>query len=233
MVVLQRLGLPDESVSPVAWADLDRAVRPDHLTSLWIPRLAPPVGAELIGFWELVRTLRERCPWDRAQTPHSLRRYLLEESYEVLDALDRLDPDDGRGADDVADELGDLLFQVVFHAVIAEESGWFTLADVAAGIHRKLVRRHPHVVRGRSPAPPATPVPPATSAPSCATGTTSSARSGRRRWPPVRRPRRTRRRGPSTACPGPCLRSPTRPSSSAGPPPPATTPTPVSPRCGR
>jgi tetrapyrrole methylase family protein/MazG family protein len=145
VVVLQRLGLPDESVSAVGWAELDRAVQPDHLTSLWIPRLAPAVGAELVGFWELVRTLREQCPWDRAQTPHSLRRYLLEESYEVLDALDRLDPDDGAGAEDVADELGDLLFQVVFHSVIAQERGWFTLADVAAGINEKLVRRHPHV----------------------------------------------------------------------------------------
>ena len=177
-----------------------------------------------------MRTLRERCPWDRAQTPHSLRRYLLEESYEVLDALDRLDPDDGRGADDVADELGDLLFQVVFHAVIAEESGWFTLADVAAGIHASSCAATP-TSSGTLPAPPATDA--GEWAPSCATGTTSSARSGRRRRPPVRRPPRTRRRDPSTACPGPCLRSPTRPSSSAGPPPPATTPTPISPRCGR
>jgi len=69
VVVLQRLGLAEESLTSVAWDDLDRTVRPDHLTCLWIPELRPPVAAELMRFWELVRTLRERCPWDRQQTP--------------------------------------------------------------------------------------------------------------------------------------------------------------------
>ena len=90
VVVLQRLGLADEAVFPVAWDELDREVRPDHLTCLWIPSLARPPGTDVLGFEELVHTLRRRCPWDRSQTHASLRRYLVEEAYEVLDVLDRL-----------------------------------------------------------------------------------------------------------------------------------------------
>ena len=148
VTVLQRLGLPDEARFDVAWEDLDRSFTPDHLTSLWIPELAAPVASELARFVELVDTLRERCPWDAEQTHHSLTRHLLEESYEVLDALEHLPAD--AEADDpayahVEEELGDLLFQVVFHARIAAETGAFTLADVARTVHDKLVGRHPHV----------------------------------------------------------------------------------------
>jgi tetrapyrrole methylase family protein/MazG family protein len=145
VVVLQRLGLPDESVRTVAWDDLDREVQPDHLTSLWIPQLAEPVAAELARFHELVRTLRAECPWDREQTHASLMRHLLEETYEVLEALEHVDEATGEGFEDLEEELGDLLFQVVFHSVIAAEEGQFTLADVARGIHDKLRARHPHV----------------------------------------------------------------------------------------
>jgi tetrapyrrole methylase family protein/MazG family protein len=145
VVVLQRLGLPDESIVELAWDDLDRAVTPDHLTSLYIPTLAEPVGAELVRFAELVRTLREQCPWDQEQTHQSLRQYALEETYEVLEAIDALDEDDEASIAHLEEELGDLLFQVYFHATIATQEGWFTLADVARGIHDKLYRRHPHV----------------------------------------------------------------------------------------
>jgi tetrapyrrole methylase family protein/MazG family protein len=144
VTVLQRLGLPEEAVFAVAWEDLDRSVDPDHLTCLWIPRLAPPVGAELVRFDSLVRTLRASCPWDREQTHHSLTRHLLEETYEVLEAIEALGPS-YEGAAHLEEELGDLLFQVFFHARLATEEGLFTLADVARGIHDKLVHRHPHV----------------------------------------------------------------------------------------
>jgi tetrapyrrole methylase family protein/MazG family protein len=144
VIVLQRLGLPDESVRPVEWADLDRAVAPDHLTSLWIPALASPVAGELVRFDELVHTLRQRCPWDREQTHQSLTRHLLEETYEVLEAIDGLGAD-FEGADHLEEELGDLLFQVVFHATLAAEEGLFDLSDVARRIRLKLVHRHPHV----------------------------------------------------------------------------------------
>ncbi len=139
VVVLYHLGLADERVSTVAWADLDREVRPDHLTTLWIPVLGAPVAGEVARFAELVRTLRARCPWDREQTHQTLSRHLVEETYEVLDAIDGGDPDH------LEEELGDLLFQVVFHATLAAEEGEFTLADVARRVHDKLVGRHPHV----------------------------------------------------------------------------------------
>ncbi len=79
------------------------------------------------------------CPWDREQTHQSLRTYLLEEAYEVLEALDT--GDDAK----LAEEMGDLLLQIVFHSQIAQEQGRFTVAEVIRGIHDKMIRRHPHV----------------------------------------------------------------------------------------
>lgn len=149
-VVLQRLGLDDEAVFEVEWAELDRSFDADHLTSVYIPELAEPVAAELARFDELVRVLRERCPWDREQTHASLRRHLLSEAHELLEALDARashpDSEVVADADDLLEEeLGDLLFQVGFHSRLAAERGAFTLADVARRIHDKLVARHPHV----------------------------------------------------------------------------------------
>lgn len=151
VTVLQRLGGPDESIFEVDWTDLDRNVAADHLTSLYIPQLATPVAAEFARFDELVRRLRQDCPWDAEQTHASLRRYLLEESYETLEALDSLA--DGTDSPveladryaDLEEELGDLLYQVFFHSILATEQGWFTVADVARRIHDKLYERHPHV----------------------------------------------------------------------------------------
>ena len=79
------------------------------------------------------------CPWDREQTPASIRKHTLEETYEVLDAIERGDPGD------LCEELGDLLLQVLFYAQMAAEQGEFGMAEVLAGLNRKLVRRHPHV----------------------------------------------------------------------------------------
>ena len=145
VTVLHHLGLPDESVRVVRWDDLDREVEPDHLTSLYIGELAAPVGRELVRLAEVMRTLREQCPWDREQTHASLTRYLLEESYEVLEAVEHLERGDDGAYDHLEEELGDVLLQVFFHSVIAAEAGAFTLADVARGITDKMVRRHPHV----------------------------------------------------------------------------------------
>ncbi|MBV8297320.1 MAG: MazG family protein [Acidimicrobiia bacterium] len=149
VMVLQHLGLPDQTIRTVAWDDLDREVEADHLTSLYLPVGSPPIAAEVARFAELVRTLRERCPWDREQTHRTLTRHLLEETYEVLEAIENLDEPGGarylESAAHLEEELGDLLFQVVFHATLAAEEGSFTLADVADGIHDKLVHRHPHV----------------------------------------------------------------------------------------
>jgi tetrapyrrole methylase family protein/MazG family protein len=139
VTVLQRLGLPDEAVFEVPWAELDRAFEPDHLTTLFVPGLASPVATALVRFAELVRTLRAECPWDREQTHRTLTRHLLEETYETLEAIEAGDPEH------LCEELGDVLFQVFFHATLGAEAGEFDLADVARGIHDKLVRRHPHV----------------------------------------------------------------------------------------
>lgn len=120
-------------------------------TSVYVP--ASPRPSALKAFVDLVEVLRGPggCPWDARQTHHSLTRHLLEEAYEVLEAIDGLGPEAPGGELDPAayakleEELGDLLFQVAFHATLAKEAGAFTFEDVARGIHDKLVGRHPHV----------------------------------------------------------------------------------------
>ena len=99
------------------------------------------VGEELTRLVELTAHLRgpDGCPWDRAQDYDSVKGLLLEEAYEVIDAVN------ARDFDAIEDELGDLLFQVVFYSRLAEEERCFTLEDVAKRVHAKLVRRHPHV----------------------------------------------------------------------------------------
>lgn len=96
---------------------------------------------EVERLMEIMYKLRseEGCPWDREQDHHSLKPYLLEETYEVLEAIDEDD------MEHLKEELGDLLLQIVFHSVIAEERGEFSFSEVVRGIADKLVRRHPHV----------------------------------------------------------------------------------------
>jgi tetrapyrrole methylase family protein / MazG family protein len=107
----------------------------------------PPSGRDkLAGKWfEKLVALQARlrapqgCPWDREQTHESLRKFLVEETYEVLDAMEKGD------AREFSSELGDLLLQIVFHSILAEETGRFTISDVIESVHTKMVRRHPHV----------------------------------------------------------------------------------------
>src|SRR3954447_20254118 len=113
---------------------------------------APASGEPLLEFLTVMRRLRVECPWKREQTHRSLARYLLEETHETLEAIDT-------GAstgdwDHLREELGDLLLQVYFHSVIPEESGAFTVDDVARGITENMHRRNPHVF-GPEPADPA------------------------------------------------------------------------------
>jgi XTP/dITP diphosphohydrolase len=96
-------------------------------------------GEPLLDFHADMTRLRRDCPWKREQTHRSLARYLQEEAYEVLEAIDTGD------TDHLLEELGDLMLQVYFHAVIAEEAGEFTLDDVARGIAEKMRQRNPHV----------------------------------------------------------------------------------------
>lgn len=154
VVVLQRLGTDEERIFEVEWPDLDREVEADHLTTLFIPELAAPVGYQLARSVEMMRRLRRDCPWDQTQTHRSLRKYLIEEAYEVLDAIDDLDGDENTdgaaeldidGYADLEEELGDLWFQILFHCELASEAGQFTLAEVAEGLTDKMISRHPHV----------------------------------------------------------------------------------------
>ena len=159
--VLHHLGLESERVEQVRAGDLARWEPVDHLTSLYIPEMAEAPAAELVRFGELVATLRAECPWDRTQTHRSLRRHLLEEVYEVLEAIDGL-PEPaapggataaGEGYEHLEEELGDLLFHVFFHATLAAEQGQFTLGDVVRQVDAKLRRRHPHVFGPSAGAP--------------------------------------------------------------------------------
>ncbi len=116
----------------------------DHLTSMFVPALPATEAARAPATIHRISARLRRedgCPWDRKQTHASLREAVLEEAYEVVDAIDTGSPDD------LAEELGDLLLQVGLHAQLAEEAGEFTASDVHEAVNRKLVRRHPHVFR--------------------------------------------------------------------------------------
>jgi len=120
---------------------LDRMTM-DHLTTLYVPAL--PKELRKKSFDDLVHVMsrlraEDGCPWDREQTHQSLKRYLIEECYEVIDAIDDDD------IDELCEELGDVLLQVVFHSQIEAEEGMFTIQDVIESIVNKLIRRHPHV----------------------------------------------------------------------------------------
>ncbi len=139
VTLVHSAGTPDERTLTVPLYELDRQLDVAHLTTLYAPPLPQPGSLE--GFQETIARLRapDGCPWDQEQTHQSLRSNLLEETYEVLAALDR----DDVGA--LREELGDLLLQIVLHAQIAVEAGEFSLADVIAAIDAKIKRRHPHV----------------------------------------------------------------------------------------
>jgi tetrapyrrole methylase family protein / MazG family protein len=139
VVLVHGAGTADETLERVALYEMDHSDKIGHLTSLYVPPLPQPGSFE--RFQETIAHLRapEGCPWDRKQTHQSLREYLLEEAYEVLEALDADDPDALR------EELGDLLLQIVLHSQIAVEAGEFHMADVLATVNAKMIERHPHV----------------------------------------------------------------------------------------
>jgi len=136
---LHHLNLPDESVGPLTQED---AARADHLTTLVIDGLR---GKDpLAKVRSTAKRLRTACPWDAQQTHASLSRHLLEEAHEVVEAIDELEASD-EGDVHLAEELGDVLLQVLMHSIIADERGAFSLDDIAAGLDAKLIARHPHV----------------------------------------------------------------------------------------
>lgn len=140
--IVTAAGSSQECIKKVALYELDHETGFDNLTSVYIP----PVPKELLrqtfpSLRETVRTLRgpAGCPWDQSQTHQSLKKNLLEETQELLEALD------GEDDDHLIEELGDVLLQVVFHAQIGEDEGFFNMDDVIRGLNEKLIRRHPHV----------------------------------------------------------------------------------------
>ncbi|WP_270182899.1 nucleoside triphosphate pyrophosphohydrolase [Alkalihalobacillus sp. CinArs1] len=143
VTVLQAAGSKEEKVTSVPLFELDRTVEVNNLTAVYVP----PVQEEALLYrdfsWlrQVVATLRgpEGCPWDKKQTHESLKKYLLEESYEVIEAIDSGD------VDHLAEELGDVLLQVMLHAQIGEDEGMFSVDDVIYYLNEKLIRRHPHV----------------------------------------------------------------------------------------
>ena len=132
-------GTNQQLVEDLKLYEIDRSPHTGLLTVLYLPPLGPETSFE--RFQEIVAALRapDGCPWDREQTHASLRKYLLEETYETLAALDSNDTAGMR------EEFGDLLLQIVLHAQIGYEEGEFNMAEILQGISGKLIRRHPHV----------------------------------------------------------------------------------------
>jgi tetrapyrrole methylase family protein/MazG family protein len=130
-------GTDQEEVEDLPLHEIDRREKIAHLTALYVP----PFPGALEEFQETIAHLRAPagCPWDREQTHRSIRGNLLEEAYETLEALDADNPVH------LAEELGDLLLQILLHTQIATEAGEFRMADVVAGVDSKIRRRHPHV----------------------------------------------------------------------------------------
>lgn len=141
--IVTAAGSKDEVIKRVPLYELDREVAINNLTSVYVP----PVTDELVLYKEfsklreIIASLRgpNGCPWDKKQTHVSLKKYLIEEAYEVIEAIDEED------YDHMIEELGDVLLQVMLHAQIGEDDGYFSIDDVIQGISEKMVRRHPHV----------------------------------------------------------------------------------------
>jgi tetrapyrrole methylase family protein / MazG family protein len=141
--VVTAAGSKNEKIRKVPLYELDRVTTLNNLTSVYVP----PVREETLLYHRfetlrrVVATLRgpNGCPWDRKQTHESLKKYLIEEAYELLDAIDRRDDDN------IIEELGDVLLQVMLHAQIGEDEGMFSINDVIHSITEKMIRRHPHV----------------------------------------------------------------------------------------
>ncbi len=135
---LERAGAPTELVPGMPRATLSAAIA--------MPLVPLPPASAHYSWQDLVEVmarLRRGCPWDREQTHESLVPYLIEEAYEVVDAIET------HSDADLCEELGDLLLQIVFHAQLATERGKFSIADVVDGLSNKMIRRHPHVFGDR------------------------------------------------------------------------------------
>ena len=142
VTIVTAAGSEQERVITVALEDLDRSVELNNLTSVYLaPVPKDSLNHQFFRLREVIRELRgpDGCPWDKKQTHESLRKYLIEEAYEFIDAVNQLDDDA------MVEELGDVLLQVMLHSQIGEDEGFFTIDDVILSITEKMIRRHPHV----------------------------------------------------------------------------------------
>ncbi|WP_070121550.1 nucleoside triphosphate pyrophosphohydrolase [Bacillus marinisedimentorum] len=143
IVLVTAAGSSSERIKRLPLFELDREAVVDNLTSVYVPpvREETLLYGEFSKLREVIAALRgpDGCPWDKKQTHESLKKYLVEETYEVLEAIDEEDDDL------LADELGDVLLQVMLHAQIGEDEGWFSIRDVILALNSKMIRRHPHV----------------------------------------------------------------------------------------
>lgn len=140
VVLIHSAGTGEEQIERLPLYEIDRSEQITHTTSLYLPALGNLTSFE--AFQGIIAHLRDPetgCPWDLKQTHESLRQFLLEETYEVLEAIDAGD------TDELARELGDLLLQIVLHTQIAIDDGEFHMTDVLRYINEKMIRRHPHV----------------------------------------------------------------------------------------
>ncbi len=139
VVLIHAAGTSDAVTERLPLHEIDHSPHIGHMTALYVPALGGMSSFE--QFQEIIAHLRapEGCPWDREQTHDSLRRFLIEEAHEVLEAIERDDPQA------LAEELGDLLLQIVLHTQIAIDDGEFYMSDVLRHVNAKMIRRHPHV----------------------------------------------------------------------------------------
>ncbi|WP_153733453.1 bifunctional methyltransferase/pyrophosphohydrolase YabN [Sporosarcina obsidiansis] len=143
VTIVTAAGSVEEKLTTVPLFELDRSMTLNNLTTIYVPPLIERDQRlkEWSSLREIIAALRapDGCPWDREQTHESLKRYLIEESFELLQAIDEEDDEA------IIEELGDVLLQVFLHAQIGEDDGYFSMEDVLESIGAKMIRRHPHV----------------------------------------------------------------------------------------
>ncbi|UOQ44667.1 nucleoside triphosphate pyrophosphohydrolase [Halobacillus salinarum] len=144
VTVLTAAGSKAEEILTIPLEELDRRVELNNLTSVYVPpAVKEMLNHQFFRLREVIRVLRgpDGCPWDKKQTHESLRKYLIEEAYEFIDAVDQEDDEH------MVEELGDVLLQIMLHSQIGEDEGFFTIDDVILTVTDKMIRRHPHVFK--------------------------------------------------------------------------------------
>lgn len=141
ITIVKEVGSQNEEIIKVRLYELDHKLELNNLMSVYVPPIKEKLRHSFSDFKQTIATLRgpDGCEWDRKQTHTSLRKYLLEESYELVEAINNNDDEN------MIEELGDVLLQVMLHSQIGADDGYFTIDDVIKVVNEKMIRRHPHV----------------------------------------------------------------------------------------